>query len=207
MHLPDGIIPINQAIIYWIIILVFIGFYFYKIRKTEDYKYRLISTAIFSAAVAVCSAISIPTPFGIPIHFFLIPLAVLILGPNNGVIVTFIALLVQALFLGMGGIVSLGVNVFIMGIIISFVTFGFYKLFININKSLAVFIGTLTGIIFASICQMLIILISGSGNFEILTITLVPFYILVGIIEGFINIIIMSFIEKMKPEMLDLEKI
>ncbi len=207
MHLPDGIIPFNQAIIYWIISIFFI-FYFIKIMKDEENSKRLVYIAIFSAVVAVCSGISVPTPFGLPVHFFLIPLAVLILGPYSGVVVTFIALTIQALFLGMGGILSLGANIFVMGVVLSFITYFFYNLLGDmINKSLAIFISTLSGIIFASVGQMAIIMISGAGNFELLLITLIPFYIVVGLIEGFANTVIMKFIEKLEPEMLCLNKI
>lgn len=207
MHLPDGIIPFSQAIIYWIISIFFI-FYFIKIMKDEENSKRLVYIAIFSAVVTVCSGISVPTPFGLPVHFFLIPLAVLILGPYSGVVVTFIALTIQALFLGMGGILSLGANIFVMGVVLSFVTYFFYNLLGDmINKSLAIFISTLSGIIFASVGQMAMIMISGAGNFELLLITLIPFYIVVGLIEGFANTVIMKFIEKLEPEMLCLNKI
>ncbi len=207
MHLPDGILPLNQAIIYWLIGLIFFGYYFIKFRKSRDNQ-RLVNIAIFSAIVAVCSGISIPTPFGASIHFFLIPLAAILLGPYSGVVVTFIALSIQALGLGMGGILALGCNVLVMGVILSFVTYYTYKLMEDFfNKSVLIFLSTLTGIIFASISQMIIIMFSGTGNFELLILTLIPFYILVGIIEGFGNVVIIEFMEKLKPEIFDLEKI
>lgn len=207
MHLPDGILPLNQAIIYWLISLIFFGYYFIKFRKSRDNQ-RLVNIAIFSAIVAVCSGISIPTPFGASIHFFLIPLAAILLGPYSGVVVTFIALSIQALGLGMGGILALGCNVLVMGVILSFVTYYTYKLMEDFfNKSVLIFLSTLTGIICASISQMIIIMFSGTGNFELLILTLIPFYILVGIIEGFGNVVIIEFMEKLKPEIFDLEKI
>lgn len=207
MHLPDGILPLNQAIIYWLISLIFFGYYFIKFRKSRDNQ-SLVNIAIFSAIVAVCSGISIPTPFGASIHFFLIPLAAILLGPYSGVVVTFIALSIQALGLGMGGILALGCNVLVMGVILSFVTYYTYKLMEDFfNKSVLIFLSTLTGIICASISQMIIIMFSGTGNFELLILTLIPFYILVGIIEGFGNVVIIEFMEKLKPEIFDLEKI
>ena len=207
MHLPDGIIPLDQSIIYWIICIIFIGLFLYKFRSSKDYTHRLILLAFFSATVTICSGISIPTPFGIPVHFFLIPLAVLIMGPYSGIIITFIALLVQALFLGMGGIVSLGANVLVMGIIIPFTVSIFYFIFKDLNDKFAVFLASLASISLASVCQMIIILISGSGNFEILMTTLIPFYILVGILEGLMNVIIISFLGKVKPGILNLDKV
>ena len=102
----------------------------------------------------------------------------------------------------------MGVLQIVQYIILSFITYFFYNLLGDmINKSLAIFISTLSGIIFASVGQMAIIMISGAGNFELLLITLIPFYIVVGLIEGFANTVIMKFIEKLEPEMLCLNKI
>ncbi|BDZ70883.1 hypothetical protein GCM10025861_14000 [Methanobacterium petrolearium] len=102
MHLSDGLIPLWQAAIYWILTLVVIGIYFYKLSKTEEKEKIIVNTAILAAVTIVASSISIPSPFGVPIHLFVIPLVVILLGPFTGVTVEFLCLIVQFLFLGMG---------------------------------------------------------------------------------------------------------
>lgn len=207
MHLPDGIVPFNQAIIYWIITLIVMSLFFYKFSKNENKEKRIISIAIFSVFAITVTSLSIPSPLGVPIHFFLIPLVAILLGPLSSNIVSFLSLLMQALLLNMGGITILGGNFIVMGLILSFVTFGFYRLFEDLNKKVAIFASTLIGIIAATFGQVAILLISGAMNFDSLLATLIPFYLFIGIIEGFSNVIIISAIEVIKPEIMEINKI
>ena len=207
MHLPDGIISFEQAMIYWIITLIIISIFFYKFSKDENKEKRIISIALFSVFTIVVTSLSIPSPLGVPIHFFLIPLIAILLGPLSSTIVSFVTLIMQALVLNMGGITSLGANFLVMGFILSIVTYGFYMLFININEKLAIFGSTIIGIIFATFGQVAILLISGAMNFDVLLATLVPFYLFISFIEGFANVIIITAIEKTKPEIIEINKI
>lgn len=207
MHLPDGIVPLEQAIIYWIITLIIMSLFLYKFSNDENKEKRIISMAIFSVFTITVTSLSIPSPFGVPIHFFLIPLVAILLGPFSSNIVSFVSLLMQALLLNMGGITILGANFIVMGLILSFVTFGFYRLFEDLNKKVAIFASTLIGIIAATFGQVAILLISGAMNFDSLLATLIPFYLFIGIIEGFSNIIIISAIEIIKPEIMEINKI
>ena len=207
MHLPDGIVPLNQSIIYWIISLIIMAIFFYKFSKDENEEKRIISIAIFSVFTITVNSLSIPSPLGVPIHFFLIPLVAIVLGPNTSNIISFISLLMQALLLNMGGITILGANFLVMGFILSYVTWGFYRLFEELNKKVAIFASTIIGIMAATFGQVAILLISGAMNFDVLLATLIPFYLFISMIEGFANIIIITAIEKIKPEIMEINKI
>ena len=207
MHLPDGIVPLNQAIIYWVITLIIISVFFYKFSKDENKEKRIISIAIFSVFTVTVTSLSIPSPLGVPIHFFLIPLVAILLGPLTSNIVSFISLLVQAILLNMGGITILGANFIVMGLILSYVSYGFYILFKDLNKKVAIVASTIIGIMAATFAQVAILLISGAMNFDVLLATLIPFYLFISIIEGFANTIIITAIEQIKPEIMEMEKI
>lgn len=207
MHLPDGIISFEQALIYWIITLIITSIFFYKFSKDENKEKRIISIALFSVFTIVVTSLSIPSPLGVPIHFFLIPLIAILLGPLSSTIVSFVTLIMQALVLNMGGVTSLGANFLVMGFILSIVTYGFYMLFININDKVAIFASTIIGIMFATFGQVAILLISGAMNFDILLSTLVPFYLFIAFIEGFANVVIITAIDKTKPEIREINKI
>lgn len=207
MHLPDGIISFEQAVIYWIITLIIISIFFYKFSKDENKEKRIISIALFSVFTMVVTSVSVPSPLGVPIHFFLIPLIAILLGPLSSTIVSFITLMMQVLILNMGGVTSLGANFLVMGFILSIVTYGFYKLFIYVNEKVAIFAATIIGIMFATFGQVAILLISGAMNFDILLSTLVPFYLFIAFIEGFANVVIITAIEKIKPEIMEINKI
>lgn len=207
MHLPDGIVPLNQALIYWIITLIIMAIFFYKFSKDENKEKRIVSIAIFSVFTITVTSLSIPSPLGVPIHFFLIPLVAIVLGPNTSNIVSFISLLMQFLLLNMGGITILGANFLVMGFILSFVTYGFYKIFKDLNNKVAIFASTIIGIMAATFGQVAILLLSGAMNFDVLLATLLPFYLFIAIIEGFANTIIISAIEMIKPEIMEMNKI
>ncbi len=207
MHLPDGIVPLNQAIIYWVITLIIISIFLYKFSKDENKEKRIISIALFSVFTVTVTSLSIPSPLGVPIHFFLIPLVAILLGPLTSNIVSFISLLVQAILLNMGGITILGANFIVMGLILSYVCYGFYMLFNDLNKKFAIFASTIIGIMAATFGQVAILLISGAMNFDVLLATLIPFYLFISIIEGFSNTIIITAIEQIKPEITEMEKI
>lgn len=204
MHLPDGIIPIEQSIVYWCITLVVIAIFLYKFSRNEEKEKSIILIALFSVFFVVVTSLSIPSPLGVPIHFFLIPLVAIILGPWNGSIVAFFGLLVQALALNMGGIVCFGANFLVIGVAVAFAAYGFYQLLVNVNDKIAIFFATIIGIMFATFGQVLILILSGAMNLDSLLATLVPFYLFIGIIEGFANVIIIYAIRKVKPEIMDL---
>ena len=207
MHLPDGIISIEQAIIYWILTLIIISMYLYKFSKDENKEKRIISIALFSVFTMVVTSVSVPSPLGVPIHFFLIPLIAILLGPLSSTIVSFVTLIMQALALNMGGITSLGANFLVMGFILSIVTYEFYKIFSYLNKKVAIFGSTIIGIMFATFGQIAILLASGAMNFDILLSTLLPFYLFISFIEGFANVVIITAIERIKPEIMEINQI
>ena len=206
MHLPDGILPIEQSIIYWCISVIVIAVFLYKFSRNVEKDKTIVSIALFSVFFVVVTSLSIPSPFGVPMHFFLIPLVAILLGPFNGSIVSFFGLLVQSLALNMGGIVCFGANFLVIGVIVAFATYGFYYILEDINDKVAIFSATVIGIIFATFGQVFILILSGAMNFNSLLATLVPFYLFIGIIEGFANIVIIYSIQKIKPEIMELSK-
>lgn len=206
MHLVDGLIPVNQAIIYWILTIVIIALFSFKLSKTENKDKNLILIALFTVVTFIASSIQIPSFFGIPIHFFVIPLVVIILGPLTGTLVVFLSLLVQAFF-GIGGFTVLGANTLVMGLALGVTTFVFFKLLKEINYEVAVFSSTVMGIIAATVTQVLILIFAGLTNFEIMLVTLVPFYMFIAIIEGIANVLIVTFLFKTKREILELKTI
>jgi cobalt/nickel transport system permease protein len=207
MHIPDGLIPLDQSMIYLAISLIILAISFYYYSKKADMGKRLVLTGILTAITIVATSLTIPSPMGIPMHFFIIPLVVLILGPFNAALVSFLALLVQAFMLGMGGVTTLGVNVLDMGIILSFVVYGVYRVFVNVNVRLAIFIATVAGILAATVTQIPVLTIANTTSLEVLLASLLPYYLMVGVIEGIINIVILEFISRTNNSILEIEKV
>ncbi len=207
MHLPDGIIPLSQALIYWIITIICLALYLFKLSKQEHREKTVIYTSIFAAATVATSSLSIPSPLGVPIHFFLIPLVAILIGPLSGITVAFLCLVIQFFLMGMGGITTLGANTVSIGIVISLSTYLFYSLTRDLNFQFSIFSGTLLGIMMATLAQVLMLYWAGLASIDVLLASLVPFYLFVAILEGLANVLIISFLGKVKPELLTLAKI
>jgi cobalt/nickel transport system permease protein len=63
-------------------------------------------------------------------------LSAIVLGPWAAVIAVSVALVIQALFFGDGGITAIGANCFNMGVVLPFVGYYIYKL-ISINADIS----------------------------------------------------------------------
>ncbi|BDH78713.1 MAG TPA: cobalamin biosynthesis protein CobM [Methanothermobacter sp.] len=207
MHIPDGIIPLWQSAIYWTLALINLGIFFYIFSHKTDKEMRIVATGLFAAAAVAVSSISIPSPFGVPVHFFLIPLAVIILGPLTAVLVATLCLIIQFFILGMGGITSMGANILTMGIGLGIGTFAVYRIIRELDISLAVFSATFLGIMVATTVHIMVLFAAGVASAEMLMATLIPFYIFVAVIEGVANIFIVSFIGRIKPELITMDKV
>lgn len=207
MHIPDGIIPLWQSAIYWILALINLGIFFYIFSRKTDREIRIVATGLFAAAAVAVSSISIPSPFGVPVHFFLIPLAAIILGPLTAVLVATLCLIIQFFILGMGGITSMGANILTMGVGIGIGTYAVYRIVSELDTSLAVFSSTFLGIMVATAVHIMILFAAGVASPEMLMATLIPFYIFVAVIEGAANIFIVSFIGRIKPELITMDKV
>lgn len=207
MHLPDGILPVDQAFLYLLLSIIILVAYNYKLSKVEQVEKQIVNIALFSAIVLILSSLSIPSPLGIPIHFFVIPIVVILLGVISGTICSCISLIGQALLLNMGGLTSFGANFLVMGFLISVVTIIFYKIFLNIDRKVAIFLSTIMGIISATFLQAVMLVLSGSITFNAVISTLVPYYMFISVIEAVLNVLIFSSLKKVKPELLDLNKV
>ena len=207
MHLPDGIIPLEQSLLYLLLTLSVLAIYYHKFSKLENKERQIVNIAIFSAIVLLLSSLSIPSPLGIPIHFFVIPLVVIVLGVISATFCSFISLLAQALFLGMGGLTSYGANFLVMGFLISIVMMAFYNIFLNIDERIAIFLSTIVAIISATFLQAIMLVLSGSITFNAVISTLIPYYMFISVIEATLNVIIIYALRKVKPEILELNRI
>lgn len=130
MHLSEGILPPGWALFWFLVAAPFVGWGVVQIgrRKRLDPSYIPL-LGIFGAAVFVFSCFPIPVPVaGSTAHPAGTGMSAIFLGPFTSVVVAFISLLLQALFLAHGGLTTLGGNTFSMGVMGSFGGFAAFKL-------------------------------------------------------------------------------
>ena len=85
--------------------------------------------AIFAALSFTIMMFNVPVPGGTTAHGVGGTLAAIVLGPWAAVIVVSVALVIQALFFGDGGIIALFTNCLTMAIILPFVGYATYRVF------------------------------------------------------------------------------
>jgi cobalt/nickel transport system permease protein len=118
MHLADGILPGRWALLWTAATAPFVaaGVALLRRRDARDPAYKPF-VAMVAAAVFLISCMPVPVPTaGTCSHPCGTGLAAILIGPFMTVLVTVVALVLQALFLAHGGFTTLGADVMSMGI-------------------------------------------------------------------------------------------
>ncbi|WP_428025537.1 cobalt transporter CbiM [Arcobacter sp.] len=195
MHIADGVL--TPAITIAVSTLSLIAL----IKAIKELKNEEITlTAVASAMFFIASFIHIP--FGITqIHLILLGVIGILIGWSSFVSI-FIALLLQALLLGYGGVASLGVNLFIMATpaIIVYYLYNF-DLFKKLNDKIKFFLVGFIGTFFATLFLTLILYFS-KEEYSYAAYTIFSVNIITMIIEGIVSMFLLLFIKKVYPKIL-----
>ena len=130
MHIPDGYLsPITCAVLY----AASAPFWWFALRRVK----RLLNTklvpllSVFAAFSFVIMMFNIPLPGGTTGHAVGVGIAAIVLGMWGSMLAISVALLIQALFFGDGGITAFGANCFNMAIVGSLVASAVYRTVAN----------------------------------------------------------------------------
>ena len=127
MHIPDGYLSPQTDAVLGVTSAIAAAGAAYKTARTLQAKYipMLSIGAAFSFTIMM---FNVPIPDGTTAHAVGGTLLAILLGPWAAMIGVSIALVIQALFFGDGGILALGANIFNMAIVLPFVSYGIYRL-------------------------------------------------------------------------------
>lgn len=195
MHISDGVLGLEPTIIISTISAIAL------IKAVKDLKNEDISlTAVASAMFFIASFIHIP--FGVTqIHLILLGVIGILISWSSFVAI-FVALLLQALLLGYGGITSLGVNLFIMAAP-AVIVYYIYNLNLvqNLNDKIKFFLVGFLGTFFATLFLTLILYFS-KDEYNYAAYTIFSVNIVTMIIEGLVSMFLLMFIKKVYPKVL-----
>ncbi len=127
MHIPDGYLsPSTCAVAY----AVAAPFWYVALERVKRLlQSRLVPLlAVVSAFCFVVMMFNLPIPGGTTAHAVGMGVAAIVLGPAPAIVAISIALLIQALFFGDGGITAFGANSLNMAIVGSLVAYAVYRL-------------------------------------------------------------------------------
>ena len=214
MHISEGILPLGWALTWYVIAAVFVGWGLMVIKRRisrfPQYKPLL---GLMGAAVFVISCLPIPVPIvGSCSHPCGTGLAAILIGPLASIVVSAVALLLQALFLAHGGLSTLGGNILSMGIagsLVGWLTYvGLRRL--KVPLAIAAFAGGCMAdwATYATTAGELALGLAEPGStgklFYSICLAFVPTQLPLGILEGVITMGVVVFVNQRRPELFSL---
>jgi len=157
MHIPDGYLGPQTCGVFYAAMLPLWAVAAANVKKTLHVKH-VPFLAIGAAFSFMIMMFNVPIPGGSTGHAIGGVIVAILLGPWSAVIAITIALVIQALLFGDGGITTLGANCFNMAIVLPFVGYYTYKLISigakqgSIRQIIAAGVGGYIGINVAAIC-------------------------------------------------------
>jgi cobalt/nickel transport system permease protein len=204
MHIPDGFLSPPVFISGWAVAL---GTLSYALKKTKKIlKDKMIPLmGVMAAFIFAAQMLNFPVLGGTSGHLLGGVLAGVTLGPYAGCIVLSIVLIVQCLIFQDGGLTTLGTNILNMAVA---GTIACYYLYALLNKFIfkksmlvAVFIASWFSVVLASISCAFELAISGTSPLRIVLPAMVFVHIFIGIGEAIITTLVLSFILKVRPDL------
>jgi cobalt/nickel transport system permease protein len=137
-------------------------------------------------------------------------LLTILLGPHAAFLTIASVLVVQALFFADGGLLALGCNIFNMGFFPAFFVYPFiYKKIIGTNPgqtrlTVAIMLSAIAGLQLGPFGVVVETWLSGISSLPFSTFMLLmqPIHLAIGLVEGFVTAAVVSFVFKVRPEIL-----
>jgi cobalt/nickel transport system permease protein len=212
MHISEGILPASWAGLWFLLATPFVALGLRQmVRKKQIDPSYIPLVGIFGAAVFVFSCFPIPVPIaGSTSHPAGTGLSAIILGPLPSVVIAFISLLLQALFLAHGGLTTLGANTFSMGVIGSFS--GYAAFFLVRKGGGSLFWGGFAAGVVADLSTyfgtsfIMALALHGDHPFRSVLgqiyIAFMPTQIPLCLLEGVVGGLILSYVARHRPDLL-----
>jgi cobalt/nickel transport system permease protein len=212
MHISEGILPAPWAVLWFLVALPFVawGLRELKKRSSSDLSFKPL-VGLLAAVVFIISCMPIPVPTaGTCSHPCGTGLAAIMLGPALSILVATVALLIQALLLGHGGLSTLGADIVSMGVVGSLAGYLLFKTLRRARINLYVS-GFLAGLVadWATYLATAAELSSGiRGNsaflplFWKILVAFVPTQLPLGVLEGALTAGMVVFLVKKRPDLL-----
>jgi len=195
MHISEGILK-PEILITGAAISAIVTIYALKTLKNDD----IPKVSAFSALFFLASFVHIPLGAA-SVHLILSGIVGAVLG-IGAFIAIFVALLLQGLLFGFGGVTTLGVNLFVLAApaVIGYLLFKVrYKK--AWQKNILWFCVGFLPVAFGALLLSAVLALNGEGFLTAAKIAFIA-HIPIMIIEGVITLLALSFIEKVKPSFL-----
>jgi cobalt/nickel transport system permease protein len=194
MHIPDGLVPFPQYIIYWIIVLPLI-YRSFKWAQDDMDEMKVPMFSVLAAGIFAIQAVNLPLEVGASGHMVgAVLVSIIFASPYAGLLLLTLVLFVQAFVFVDGGVIALGANIFNMGVISSWV--GYYS-YTAIKERIGVvkasFVGAWLGLFISALVTTVEIFFAGAFPLMEALIVMGTFHAIIGVIgEGLITAVVVQ---------------
>jgi cobalt/nickel transport system permease protein len=212
MHISEGILPFDWAALWFVVAAPFVTLGLKRLNDLakDDLTFKPL-VGLMAAVVFIISCMPIPVPTaGTCSHPCGTGIAAILVGPFVSVVISAVALLIQALFLSHGGLTTLGANIVSMGVVGSFTGWFVFRSLRMTGASLAV-AGFMAGLLtdWATYLSTSVELASGIRGdapffplFTKIVIAFVPTQLPLGILEGAMTAGMVVLLSRKRPDLL-----
>jgi cobalt/nickel transport system permease protein len=158
-----------------------------------------------AAFIFAAQMINFPVAGGTSGHLLGATLAFIVLGPWLGLLVMTAVIALQALLFQDGGLVTMGANILVMGIVPGFVGYGIYQLAANRGRTLKLMlagVGAWFSVVAAAFVTAVLLGLSGTANMALVVPLMVGIHMLIGGGEALITVAALSFVMRSRPQVL-----
>lgn len=208
MHIPDGFLSTTISAMCWVITLIMLAVAVRNARA--DYDERLVPLAgVMAAFIFAGQMINFPVAGGTSGHLVGATLAFIVLGPSLGLLAMAAVIILQALLFQDGGLVVMGANLIVMGIVPGYAGYTIYQFWHKRNGRLQMIgagVGAWIAIMLAALVTALLLGFSGTTSLAIAIPAMLGVHALIGIGEALITVAALAFIRQTRPQLLNREE-
>jgi cobalt/nickel transport system permease protein len=204
MHIPDGFLDAKTFIPLDAGGAAYVALAASRVRRTFNER-AMPLMAVLAAFIFAAQMLNFPVAGGTSGHFCGAALAAILLGPWAAGLILTVVLVIQALAFGDGGVLALGANVFIMGIVAPWAAWGIYRgVRAFIKSDAGRWVGTAAGawvaIVAAATACALELTISGTVPGNVVIPAMAGIHGLIGIGEAIITVGALAAIRAARPD-------
>lgn len=204
LHIPDGFLSILVAAVTWLIILGILAYALRQAQRTLDE--RLIPLAgIMGAFIFAAQMINFPVAGGTSGHFIGATLAFIVLGPWLGLLTMTAVIALQALLFQDGGLLAMGANILVMGVVPGFIGYQLYRLGAGRSQRVQfgiTGIGAWLAIMGAALMTTLLLAFSATTTLAVALPAMLGVHALIGLGEALITVAALALIMRSRPALL-----
>lgn len=205
LHIPDGFLTLLVSLGSWFIALVTLVI---ALRAAQaQFDERLAPLAgVMAAFIFAGQMINFPVVGGTSGHLVGSTLAFIVLGPSLGLVSITAVIVLQALLFQDGGLVAMGANILVMGIVPGYIGYVIYRLMARLYAKrplIGAGIGAWVSIMLAAFVTAVLLGLSGTTSMSIAVPAMLSIHALIGLGEALITVAALAALYRIRPDLAD----